>query len=463
MKRLIAIFMTVCLVFGLASMSAWATEEPTWQEETPMPAGLQLGTSCTIGDKIYVIGGREIDEIKRTVNIYDTKTDTWSTCQSMPTARYGFTSTVIGNKIYVIGGYNGKYLNTIEIYDITTDTWSTGQPMPTARFGLTSSVVGDKICVIGGYDSQQGTVDVVEIYDSKTDTWSIGQSMPTAKQNLTSSVIGNKIYAIGGYDLTTIYDTVEIYDLQSDTWSTSAPMPTARFHLTSSVSENKIYAIGGLNVSNQAIDTVEIYDVQTDTWSTGTPLTTARGYLMSSVVGNKIYTIGGSNKSNSLATVESLEVGSTKVDSPLLSVLLNIGETVQLSTSYDLGNNKNFTWSSTNESVAVVDENGKVTAIAEGTANIYAQNADGSFKEYIPIKVVDGIADELRLAVHLKTTESANLYLADDPNTVTWSSMDDSIAFVSADGKVTAVKKGLAIIKGELDGTSYQIYVRVNN
>nr|WP_315025319.1 Ig-like domain-containing protein [uncultured Aminipila sp.] len=145
-----------------------------------------------------------------------------------------------------------------------------------------------------------------------------------------------------------------------------------------------------------------------------------------------------------------------------LSVLLNAGETVQLSTSFNLDNNKNFTWSSTNEAVATVDANGKVTAIAEGTADIYAQNADGSFKEYIPVKVVKGVADELRLAVHLKTGEKAKLYLTDDASKVTWSSMDESIATVTADGQVNGVKKGLAIIKGELEGKSYQIYVRVN-
>ena len=40
--------------------------------------------------------------------------------------------------------------------------------------------------------------------------------------------------------------------------------------------------------------------------------------------------------------------------------------------------------------------------------------------------------------------------------------MDESIATVAADGQVTGVKKGLAIVKAELDGQAYQIYVRVN-
>jgi len=474
MKRILAIFMTMCLVFGLTSMSAWATEEPTWQEETPMPTERGWGTACTVRDQIYVIGGYYYSKssgvsIFNSVEIYDVKTDTWSKGKSMPTARHSFAASVVGDKIYIIGGENQsrKSVDAVEIYDTTTDTWSTGESMPTARYYTTSSKVGDKIYVIGGYDNSNYNArvyDTVEIYDTQTDTWSTGQSMLTPRRCLTSSAVGDKIYAIGGEDnKDNIVNAIEIYDTKTNSWSTGESMPTARYHLTSSVVGDKIYAIGGRNSKTAFLNNVEIYDTKTSTWSTVQSMPTARHGLMSSVVGNKIYAIGGKdNDNNYLATVESLQVGSAETTSPLLSVLLNIGETVQLSTSYDLDNNKNFTWSTTNEAVAAVDGNGKVTAIAEGTANIYAQNADGSFKEYIPIKVINGIADELRLTVHLKTTESANLYLADGPSTVTWISMDDSIASVSADGKVTAVKKRLAIIKGELDGTSYQIYVRVN-
>ncbi|MHC1722984.1 MAG: Ig-like domain-containing protein [Aminipila sp.] len=175
-------------------------------------------------------------------------------------------------------------------------------------------------------------------------------------------------------------------------------------------------------------------------------------YVVSAVTAN-----GQSANSNQVSATPNKENLTAK-----LSVLLNEGETVQLSTSYDLDNNKNFTWSSTNNAVATVDANGKVTAVAEGTTDIYAQNADGTFKEYIPVKVVKGIADELRLAVHLKAGEKAKLYLTDDASKVTWSSMDNTIATISTDGQITGVKKGLAIVQATLDGKTYQIYVRVN-
>ena len=43
----------------------------------------------------------------------------------------------------------------------------------------------------------------------------------------------------------------------------------------------------------------------------------------------------------------------------------------------DNANNKNVSWSSDKPSVATVDENGKVTAVAEGTAKITVTTVDG--------------------------------------------------------------------------------------
>ena len=58
---------------------------------------------------------------------------------------------------------------------------------------------------------------------------------------------------------------------------------------------------------------------------------------------------------------------------------LTVGDTQTLTATIipDDANNKNVSWSSDNPSVATVDENGKVTAVAEGTANITVKTVDG--------------------------------------------------------------------------------------
>jgi uncharacterized protein YjdB len=129
--------------------------------------------------------------------------------------------------------------------------------------------------------------------------------------------------------------------------------------------------------------------------------------------------------------------------------------------SNDLSDNTSMTWASSDTAVATVDANGKVTAIGVGTCDISAQNADGTWKESIPVRVFAGTADLHRLAVHLNPGQNAKLYLTENPEETTWNSLDASVATVDANGKVTAVSNGLAIMEGTANGETHQIYVRV--
>ena len=63
------------------------------------------------------------------------------------------------------------------------------------------------------------------------------------------------------------------------------------------------------------------------------------------------------------------------------SLSLEVGDTAQLTATVkpDNATNKNVTWSSSAPSIAMVDANGKVTAVGTGTAQITVTTADGSF------------------------------------------------------------------------------------
>lgn len=457
MKRLIAIFMTLCLVLGMSSVSVWADEANVWKYEPSMPiAPLNFGT-CVVGDKIYVLGGYG----SQSVTIYDTKNQSWEMGKPMPQSALITTkSASIGNRIYTISRMNGSK-SLMQIYDTSTDEWTVKTDIPYFNDEQMVSV-GNKIYVINRKDKENR----IFIYDTLSEEWLSSESVTKARSEMALCTKGTKIYVLGGQE----YDgnwkgsnLMEVYDINTDTWETIGTMAAARSSLSAIILGNKLYAMGGNNSSNY-FNTVEIYDTKTDTWSKGESLNTVRRNFRAEIADGKIYAIGGTDKYGSgIKTVESLQIGNLPDDSVAkLSVLLNTGENVQLSTSFDLNNNKNFTWTSTNESVATVDNNGKVIAVGAGDADIYAESADGTFKEYIPVRVVEGMADELRLAVHLKAGEKAKLHLTDDPSKVTWSSMDESTVTVSADGQVTGVKKGLAIVQAELDGQTYQIYIRVN-
>lgn len=148
----------------------------------------------------------------------------------------------------------------------------------------------------------------------------------------------------------------------------------------------------------------------------------------------------------------------TSVDIPA-SLSLQLGASATLSPVTVLpsdADNKTLAWSSNNESVAVVDQSGKVTAVGIGNATITARATDGSNCQdvcYITVSgqpvAVDGVSlnkSSLSLKVGGRFTLLANVSPANaSDKTVTWSSSSSSIASV-VNGVVTAVDEGVAII-----------------
>ncbi|MBQ6578017.1 MAG: Ig domain-containing protein, partial [Bacteroidales bacterium] len=111
-------------------------------------------------------------------------------------------------------------------------------------------------------------------------------------------------------------------------------------------------------------------------------------------------------------------------------------------------------WKSDNTSVATVDNNGKVTAVTEGSATVTAKAGDKTAtctvtvkKKVVPIESVTLNKTTLTLA----EGDSETLTAAVNPDnatdkTVTWSSSKTSVATVDNNGKVTAVAEGSATV-----------------
>ena len=116
---------------------------------------------------------------------------------------------------------------------------------------------------------------------------------------------------------------------------------------------------------------------------------------------------------------------------------------------------KKITWSSSNESVATVDANGKVTAVAPGTANIVATCGEKSATcvvtvsdLQIPMTGIELTTDKTEIKVGATAQLTTTIAPADttDDKTVTYTSSNETIATVDANGKVTAVKPGTVTI-----------------
>lgn len=153
----------------------------------------------------------------------------------------------------------------------------------------------------------------------------------------------------------------------------------------------------------------------------------------------------------------------TEVDATAEANEIEIGETTQITAevtpegaSFDA-----LTYTSSNEEVATVDENGLVTAVAEGEAviTVAAENEDVSATVNIAVVAPAVVPTEITVAVGEETVTE----LALDENTptvtlvatvlpegvgqaVTFASSDENVVTVNAEGVVTAVAPGEATI-----------------
>jgi len=120
---------------------------------------------------------------------------------------------------------------------------------------------------------------------------------------------------------------------------------------------------------------------------------------------------------------------------------------------------RRVSWSSDNTTVATVNANGLVTAVAAGTAAITATTADGDFKDTSTITVVVPTDPAIRVSGVTVTPERATVnrgatqqLIAEvmpvnaTDRRVSWSSDNTAVATVNANGLVTAVAAGTAAI-----------------
>ncbi|MBO4914155.1 MAG: Ig-like domain-containing protein, partial [Oscillospiraceae bacterium] len=133
--------------------------------------------------------------------------------------------------------------------------------------------------------------------------------------------------------------------------------------------------------------------------------------------------------------------------------------------------NKAVIWTSSDPEVAVVDQNGWVTAVGNGTATITAATVDGGFSSDQEFgTVAEFFGAYCAMDVDVASVEAGGtlqLYANHFPDaeSITWESTDDKTASVDQNGLVTCVKTGSVTITATLtfpdESFSYSTTCRV--
>ena len=149
----------------------------------------------------------------------------------------------------------------------------------------------------------------------------------------------------------------------------------------------------------------------------------------------------------------------------------NLGETLTLNAVVSPSNatDKGIEWSSDNEAVASVD-NGKVTGLSNGTAVITVTTDDGAKSASCVVTVSQYVTsislDKTSMSLEAGQTGTITATVGPDSaqdKSIIWSSSDESVATVDAEGVVSALSEGTAFINATAkDGSGVAAQCKVS-
>ena len=153
---------------------------------------------------------------------------------------------------------------------------------------------------------------------------------------------------------------------------------------------------------------------------------------------------------------EEIRVSSISLSKSTLELTVGDQASLEATISPDNATNKRISWSSSKESVATVTPDGIVEAVSAGTAFITARSEDSGVSAKCEITVKEKVISVTGIALNktsLSLTEGEEFTLeatvTPDNATnkeVSWTSDDEAVATVSAEGVVKAIKAGTANI-----------------
>ena len=242
--------------------------------------------------------------------------------------------------------------------------------------------------------------------------------------------------------------------------SCTEPEPEPEFIAVSSVKLNQtsvdLYKGESVNLTvtilpeNATNQTISWYSADTNI------AVVVKGKVTAIAVGSTTITAKVGNISTSCrVTVKPTEAASIKLDQT--SVSIHVDESVTLTATILPENttDKTIKWSSVDQSIATVDQNGKITGIAVGSTTITAQT--GNIKATCSVTVKPTEAASIKLdqtSVSIHVDESVTLTATILPEnttdkTIKWSSVDQSIATVDQNGKITGIAVGSTTITAQ--------------
>ncbi|MGH7630984.1 MAG: Kelch repeat-containing protein [Gemmatimonadales bacterium] len=178
-----------------------------WRVGASLPFRATSSTAVTIGDRIFVVGGRDGDLAIAQSAVYDPGADRWDPIAPMPRPRFEAAAGTDGQRLFVFGGRAGEDdapTADVHIYDPASDRWTASgdregpPPMPHPRTGTARAVVVDgRFHLIGGEGAEDADLSV-DIYDPRSSLWQQGRRMAVPRDGVMPVAAAGRIFVVGG-------------------------------------------------------------------------------------------------------------------------------------------------------------------------------------------------------------------------------------------------------------------------
>lgn len=219
-------------------------------------------------------------------------------------------------------------------------------------------------------------------------------------------------------------------------------------------------------------------DNQTVTWNITNPAVAtidSNGLVTAISAGSAIVTATAEGKvASCLVTVVRRSIDVESVSISKTEAEITAGDTLQLSARVNPENadNPNLKWKSSDTEIAIVDNEGLVTALSEGVVTItaFANNGKSAScqvtvkRRILYAETITLSASSLELIVNEESQLSATVFPEEAVDKeVSWESSDPSVVTVTTDGKLTAIAEGKAVITASAGKARAECQVTVTN
>ncbi|XP_055001435.1 kelch-like protein 36 [Sorex araneus] len=183
---------------ALSSVETYSPRTDSWAYVASLPRFTYGHAGTIYKDFVYISGGHDyqIGPYRKNLLSYDVRADVWEERRPMGTARGWHSMCTLGERIYSIGGSDDSVESLerfdvlgVEAYSPLCDQWSRVAPLLQANSEAGVAVWQGRIYVLGGYSWERTAFSrAVQVYDQQADRWTRAPDLPKAIAGVSACV-----------------------------------------------------------------------------------------------------------------------------------------------------------------------------------------------------------------------------------------------------------------------------------